>query len=171
LVWFQDYKDDRMKFQIVCVSFFLLLFGQQAQAATQKCDAYIKAPPTNVRVWGSKNAEIIHEITTKQSVEILQNQPTNGWYQAKVWVAPSTYKEGWIHNSQITISCWTQLEYSDLYYTSMRIGQSAKEKGDFNTSLINYRRALDEFKRLNPNQMPDEYLESQIALMESKLRK
>jgi hypothetical protein len=135
--------------------------------AIEVCTITVNNPPTNVRPWAGKDNKPVHVIKEYTVLEPLQ---TSGeWTFVEVWVAGSTYVKGWIHNSQYLTECYDQDVYSDDYWRWYDIADKARYNGDYNTALINYNRAKEEFLRLNPDKtdVSDE-LNAMILLMENK---
>lgn len=135
--------------------------------AVEVCTITINNPPTNVRPWAGKDNKPVHVIKETTILDPLQ---TSGeWTFVEVWVKDSTYVKGWVHESQFTKSCFDQDVFSDDYWRYYDIADKAKSNGDYNTALINYNRAKQEFLKLNKDKTEaNDDLEGLILLMEQK---
>jgi hypothetical protein len=149
------------------ITALVLGLGTTSVQAKTVCNLYINNPPTNVRPWASKDNTPVHTITEPTYLDELS---TNGeWSSVEVWIKEATYIKGWIHNSQFERDCFEQDTFSDAYWQYYDIADKAKQKGDFNTALINYNRAKAEFLRLNQDKLEgSDELEGLILLMEQK---
>lgn len=123
-----------LKFGITVLAF------TYAKPAIAGCQDLVFQPPSNVRYAPSINAGVKGEISYRTSVGVVDK--SGEWYKINYPI------KGWIHESQITKDCWddndypNQSEYESDYDRFVRIGDEMYERGDFQSALINYRRAL-----------------------------
>lgn len=120
----------------------VILAFTSTQPANADCENIVFEPPSNVRYAPSINAGVRGVINYKTSVGVIDK--SGEWYKINYPI------KGWIHQSQLIKECWNEREYysgdeseyeSD-YDRYIRIGDEMYERGDFQSALINYRRAL-----------------------------
>lgn len=111
--------------------------------AFARCENIVFEPPSNVRFAPSINAGVKDVIGYRTSVGVIGK--SGEWYKINYPVT------GWIHDSQILKECFDDNQYypdesesESNYDRLIRIGDDLYERGDFQSALINYRRALRE---------------------------
>lgn len=121
----------------------VFLAFSSANPAFAGCEDVVFQPPSNVRFAPSINAGVKDVITYRTDVGVIGK--SGEWYKINYPVT------GWIHESQISKECLDnheyypdESEYESNYDRFIRIGDDLYERGDFQSALINYRRALRE---------------------------